>query len=424
MLQRLLSLCIVIPAFLLSASAYVTNSASNTVSIVDTTSNTVIGTITVDYGPTGIAISGNTAYVANYYGGSGYGSVSVINLTNNTTSLITDPSFNSPSIIAIGGNYAYVTNYSGGTGNGSVSVINLTSNTVTAVINDPSFNGPVGIVIVGNYAYVAEWGSLSDPGSGNTVTVIDTRSNAVIDNIVVGPVGISPYNVAANNSYVYVADNSNINGSIPGFFSVIDATTNTLVLTTEDTRLQYPGSVALGGNYAYMSNNGGTTLVVIDTGSNTIVNALPISTSGFGYGVAVYGNNVYVCNAETGGSVSVLDTQTNSYITVADPMVTFAQPTWVAVPPTPPPGFRGKQMKNNFGVVSNIFNRLKWNSPNNPGIMGYVLMRNGAPIATLAPSTTQYDDSKNIVAGSYTYSIYSYDSAGNISTTQTLQVGH
>ncbi len=423
MLQRLLSLFITLPAFLLGVSAYVSNFGSNTVSIFDTTSNTVTGTITVDYGPYGIAISGNTAYVANSYGGgSGYGSVSVINLTNNTVTTFTDPSFNVPSNIAIKGNYAYLTNYSGGTGNGSISVINLISNSVTAVINDPSFNGPEGIVIVGNYAYVAEWGT---SGSGNTVTVIDTRSNTVIDNIVVGPAYISPANVVANNSYVYVADNSNINGSVPGYFSVIDATNNTLVLTAEDTRLQYPGSVALGGNYAYMSNNGGTTLVVIDTGSNTIVNTIPTNPIGFGSGVAVYGNYVYVCNESSPvGAVSVIDTQTASYITVADPMMTFNGPAWVAVPPAPPSGFRGKQMKNNFGVVSNTFNRLKWNATNDPGIMGYVLMRNGATIATLAPSATQYDDSKNIVAGSYTYSIYSYDSAGNMSTTQTLQVGH
>jgi YVTN family beta-propeller protein len=399
----------------------VTNFGSNTVSIFDTVSNTVTGTITVGNGPFGIIINGTTAYVAN----SSDNTVSVINLTNNMViTTITDSSFSGPSLIAIKGNYAYVTNYTGGTGNGSVSVMNLISNRVTAVINDPSFNGPQGIVIVGNYAYVAEWGNSGASGSGNAVTVIDTRSNAVVDNIIVGPVGISPYNVAANNRYVYVADNSNINGSIPGFFSVIDATNNTLVLTTEDTRLQYPGSVALGGNYAYMSNNGGTTVVVIDTGTNTIVNALPVSTIGLGYGVAVNGNYVYVCNENIpGGSVSVLDTGTNSYFTVADPMTTFDGPSWVAVPPTPPSNFSGKQVKNNFGVVSSIFNRLKWNASNNPAIMGYVLMRNGTQLATLAPSTTQYDDSKSIVKAPYTYTIYSYDSAGNISTTQTLQVG-
>src|ERR1700741_1853056 len=61
--------------------AYIANYGSNTVSVINTVTDTVISTIPVGSGPYGVAISpdGSTVYVTNAVGNS----VSVINTTSN-----------------------------------------------------------------------------------------------------------------------------------------------------------------------------------------------------------------------------------------------------------------------------------------------------------------------------------------------------
>src|SRR5262249_57828663 len=66
----------------LAQNAYITNRDANTVSVIDTTSNTVAATIPVGSGPVGVAVSpdGSTVYVTNH----GANTVSVIDPTSNT----------------------------------------------------------------------------------------------------------------------------------------------------------------------------------------------------------------------------------------------------------------------------------------------------------------------------------------------------
>jgi YVTN family beta-propeller protein len=77
------------------SKVYVANDNADTVSVIDTATNTVTATITVGSGPFGVAVTpdGSKAYVAI----SGANTVSVINTATNTVkSTITDPSFNGP----------------------------------------------------------------------------------------------------------------------------------------------------------------------------------------------------------------------------------------------------------------------------------------------------------------------------------------
>ncbi len=108
---------------------YVTNVLSNTVSVIDAATNTVVATIPVGNLPDGVAVTpdGTHVYIAN--------------LADNT-----------------------------------VSVIATASNTVVATITVG--NGPVGVAITpdGAHAYVA---NISD----GTVSVIATASNAVVATI-------------------------------------------------------------------------------------------------------------------------------------------------------------------------------------------------------------------------------------------------
>src|SRR5262249_57192675 len=59
--------CLFAPASARAQNAYITNSGDNTVSVIDTTNNTVAATITVGNSPFGVAVTpdGSTGYVAN-----------------------------------------------------------------------------------------------------------------------------------------------------------------------------------------------------------------------------------------------------------------------------------------------------------------------------------------------------------------------
>jgi YVTN family beta-propeller protein len=122
--------------------AYVTNADDNTVSVIDTLTNTVIDTIPVGNGPLGIAITpdGTRAYVTNFFFGN---TVSVIDTLTNTV-IDTIPVGNFPEGIAItpDGTRAYVTN----SGDGTVSVIDTITNTVIGA-PIPVGNFPLGIAI-------------------------------------------------------------------------------------------------------------------------------------------------------------------------------------------------------------------------------------------------------------------------------------
>lgn len=121
---------------------YVTNSG-NTVSVIDTATNTVVATVTVGIGPYGVAITpdGAFAYVA-LFPTAGPNPVSVIDTATNTV-VATVMVGGSPNAVAItpNGASAYVTN----TNSNTVSVIDTAINTVAATVMVQ--NGPWGVAI-------------------------------------------------------------------------------------------------------------------------------------------------------------------------------------------------------------------------------------------------------------------------------------
>ena len=104
--------------------AYAANQGSNTVSVVDRSTNTVVKTIAVGTAPTGVAVTptGSQVYVTN----SGSGSVSVINTATNTvTTTIAVGAAPTGVAVSPDGTRVYVTN----SGINTVSVIDTATNT-------------------------------------------------------------------------------------------------------------------------------------------------------------------------------------------------------------------------------------------------------------------------------------------------------
>jgi YVTN family beta-propeller protein len=201
--------------------AYVANSGPSNVLVINTATNTVVATVPVGLGPSGVAITPNGAfaYVANFNSDD----VSVINTATNTV-VATVTGLNEPTGVAINPNgaFAYVTStgQNGGAGAGApnvVSVINTATNTVVATV--PVGLGPIGVAITPNgaFAYVTNRDS-------NDVSVINTATNTVVATV---PVGFGPDGVAItpNGAFAYVA---NVNSAD---VSVINTATNTVVAT-------------------------------------------------------------------------------------------------------------------------------------------------------------------------------------------------
>ncbi len=277
--------------------AYVTNYSNNTVSVIQTSNNTILTTINVGSGPYGVAINpaGTYAYVANQ----GSGTVSVIQISNNTV-VATVSVGNSPAGIAVNpaGTYVYVSNAADGT----VSVIQTNNNTVVATVSVGGGTNPQGIAITPNgaYAYVAT-------GTGNTISVIQTSNNTVVHTIV--DFGGNPSGVAVNpaGTFVYVT-NADANT-----VSVIQTSNNTIVGTINVGNTPFGIALDPSGGYGYVQNNGGGTVSVFQTSNNSVVSTLnvgsaPISLSNF---VGTVGNNVQAYIANSGSNnVSIIQEPT------------------------------------------------------------------------------------------------------------------
>ena len=101
-----------------------------------------------------------------------------------------------------------------------------------------------------------------------------------------------------------------------------------------------------------------------------------------------------------------------SYVTLANPM--YVQFDLISLSILEPPSnLQGKQKKNDFGVVSELYNQLIWTPSPSPEIIGYFIYRDGQKIATVGGSTYAYKDNNRKKGVSYNYAITAFDSEGN-----------
>ena len=185
---------------------YVANNDDNTISVINTTNNAVIATISVGRSPRGIAVSpdGSTVYVTNQTDNT----VSVINVANNTAVATIQVGVHPYGVcISPDGSTAYV----GNSNSNTISVINTANNAVVGTITDDS---PIGLVVNpdGTRLYVTNY-------FANTISVISTATQSVLATFPAvgkpistgfGVSGVDPFAVAisADGSKLYV-DNGN-----------------------------------------------------------------------------------------------------------------------------------------------------------------------------------------------------------------------
>jgi YVTN family beta-propeller protein len=298
--------------------AYVGNNHTNTVSVIDTASNTVVATVPVGNFPIGVAVTpdGKLVYVVV----EGPAAVSVIDAANNTV-VATVPVGDEPVGVAVApdGKHAYITRQCRVClSPGTVSVIDTATNTVVATVTVGASPSGIAVAPDGKRAFVANEGS-------NTVSVIDTATNTVVATV---PVGNFPDGVAVTpdgkHVYVTIVDTNTT--------LVIDTASNTVVATVPVGNFPIGVAVTPDGKRAYVANEGSNTVSVIDTVTNAVV-AAPITVGNLPRGVAVTpdGKHAYVTNAGS-TTVSVIDTATNTVVATV-PVGNSPQPVGIIPPP-------------------------------------------------------------------------------------------
>ncbi len=286
--------------------AWVTNFGSNdftpignTVSVIDTITNTIVDTITVGTMPSGITFnpSGTLAYVTNYNDENSIpllGSVDIIDTASKTiVGSITVG--NGPADIQLNpaGTIAYVANYISNT----VSVIDIATNTVVKTINVGVNPTAVAFDPSGKFAYVPN-------ANSNTVSVIKVSNHTVVRTIT----GFDEPFIAAMNpagTRLYVTNS----GDGPGTntVAVIDTATNKVITTMTGFFGSSGIDVNPNGTLAYVTNFGypfvpdpGTTVSAVSTASNTIVGTIPADTYPTAVKFSPSGTLAYAANTNDG----------------------------------------------------------------------------------------------------------------------------
>ena len=78
-----------------------------------------------------------------------------------------------------------------------------------------------------------------------------------------------------------------------------------------------------------------------------------------------------------------------------------------------PLNLTGRKKKNSFALQYELVNELLWQSNPLETIRGYYLYRGETKIATLGGNIQQYQDHNQTAGVSTTYSVSSFDTAGN-----------
>jgi len=272
----------------------VANRGSDTISVIDTATNTkIIPDIAVGDSPTSAVFTqdGSAVYVANFGTGTQGSSVSRVSFLNNP--VVTIPVANT-GIEALGpantpaAGRLYLTNF----GTNAVSIVDTTTNTVLPG-SIPVGQSPLDLAVSpdGQHVYVANT-------AGHSVSVISTASNTVTATIPVGLGAAGPAGVAVtpNGKFVYVSV-FNSNPALPSTLSVIDTSTNAVSGPPIPVGVQ-PQAIAFSpdGSVVYVANGVSNTVTAISTATNTVIKTFNVGVGPIG--LAVSSTRLYVSNSQ------------------------------------------------------------------------------------------------------------------------------
>lgn len=395
---------------------YVSVSATSSVKVIDTSTNTVIATIPVGATPNGLAITpdGSTLFVANTTANT----VTPVNLATNTAGAPI-PVAGGPNFLAItpDGSTLYVTLSTG------AAVVPI--NVATQVVGTPIPVGPTpqGVAITpnGQTAYVVV-------GGNNTVVPIAIATNTAGTPISVAPEIPFQIAITPDGTLAYVGTSNNA-------VVVIDLLTNTVNTVVPIAGGNLSRGISITPDQAPVASFTFTSPNTFDASNSvsptgTIVNYL----WNFGDGTTLSTTSPIVNHQYANfGTYTVTLTVTNSIGTSTTQIFTgqtlsrngsaLATITQSITIPANLENFVGKVIKNKFATQTDIIHRLTWNQIADPTVLGYVLYRNGEQIAVI-PSTGPlvFNDHNRRKHEVDIYTLAAFNANGPIGTPAVTQV--
>lgn len=252
--------------------AYVTNSNSSTITIINIKKDTVVGVIDGFDGPSGIAIKCKIGYVNNYGGsilGSGNGhTVSIVDLITKTIIGTIEVAL-APSALKLSenGKYLYVISYvDGNPGTGILTIIKTKNNIVINSIS--GFSGPFDIAIHDKQAFITNFGSNNFSPFGTTLSIVNLK-NLTIKNIYTG---IQPSGVCVSpcGCYAYVTNYNTLYAG-PSFTNLTPGQGTVSVIDIKSQKVLYniqvnqsPANICFQDGNLYVTNFISNTMNIIN----------------------------------------------------------------------------------------------------------------------------------------------------------------
>ncbi len=274
------------------ARVYVVNLGAGTVSVIETVGNTVVSTVNVGGRPNDVAISpdGGIVYVGNFP----LGVVQPIETATNTVlPAIGLPAAPSRLALTPDGALLYVTH---GFSDNSVSVLQTATNAVVATVTVGRVPSNVAVTPDGQFAYVVV-------SNSKRLAVLDTGTHAVVAFVDLSPPTLStPIGVAftPDGALAYVTN----------FFApaasvwVLQTATYSLETTIGVGSGAADVAFASDGSRAYVVNQTGRTLSIVETAGHTVV--ATIAAGSLPVQVAVGELPLWTVGADAGPDQTVL----------------------------------------------------------------------------------------------------------------------
>jgi gliding motility-associated-like protein len=274
--------------------AYVANTQSNNVSVINTITNTVVKTIGVGGSPLTVAVSPDDSKV--YVANSLSDNLSVISTASNTV-ITTVPMQVSPSgmVFSPDGSELYVASI----GSNVIYIVNTSTNSITGSITGNYIGFGMAITPDGKTLYVAD-------ESTHYVSALSTVTNSLITDISVGG---DPYDVviSPDGTTVYAINDQS------GDVSVINTATNKVSTTFKVGLNPYGAVISPDGKRLYVANQTSGTISVINTADQSLITL--INTGGNPSGVSLNGDGSLLYAADHNNGVIVINTATNTVLT-------------------------------------------------------------------------------------------------------------
>lgn len=278
--------------------AYVLNNGSDSVSVIDTATNTVTATITVGTGPAGIAVApnGSIAVVANYASQN----VSIIDLSDNTVKQTIAIASSAPKSVVFSPNSDKVY-ISSQTSTEKVYVINnpsITSTSISSTISLATGTGsPTWMAMDPNGAvlYVAH--------NSQVISFVNTSDYSSVDVTYAGTTALTGLAVSTSGGELYAADRT-----ASGQVLVINTSTKALSATITGFVSPQALTIRPGSSELYVANrvSSSATMRVVDLNNNTLTSSvLSVGNTPSAIAFNTAGTKAYVAN-QTANSASIL----------------------------------------------------------------------------------------------------------------------